>query len=47
MTMARRDGKSSRRNCANWRRGLKLAEGELRGNIDLSQFGKPDLLSDA
>lgn len=25
---------------------LKLAEGELRGNIDLSQFGKPDLLSD-
>ena len=26
---------------------LKLAEGELRGNIDLSQFGKPDLLSDA
>jgi hypothetical protein len=25
---------------------LKLAEGELRGNIDLSQFGKPDLLQD-
>ena len=25
---------------------LKLAEGELRGNIDLTQFGKPDLLSD-
>jgi hypothetical protein len=25
---------------------LKLAEGELRGNIDLSQFGKPDLLKD-
>ncbi|MBN9122368.1 MAG: hypothetical protein J0I06_25045 [Planctomycetes bacterium] len=25
---------------------LKLAEGELRGNIDLSQFGKPDLLRD-
>jgi len=24
---------------------IKLAEGELRGNIDLSQFGKPDLLS--
>jgi hypothetical protein len=23
---------------------LKLAEGELRGNVDLSQFGKPDLL---
>jgi hypothetical protein len=26
---------------------LKLAEGELRGNIDLSQFGKPDLLKDS
>jgi hypothetical protein len=26
---------------------LKLAEGELRGSIDLSQFGKPDLLKDA
>jgi hypothetical protein len=25
---------------------LKLAEGELRGSIDLSQFGKPDLLKD-
>jgi len=25
---------------------LKLAEGEIRGNVDLSQFGKPDLLSD-
>jgi hypothetical protein len=25
---------------------LKLAEGELRGNVDLSQFGKPDLLAD-
>jgi hypothetical protein len=25
---------------------LKLAEGELRGNVDLSQFGKPDLLKD-
>ena len=25
---------------------LKLAEGELRGNIDLSQFGKPELLKD-
>jgi hypothetical protein len=25
---------------------LKLAEGELRGSVDLSQFGKPDLLSD-
>jgi hypothetical protein len=23
---------------------LKLAEGELRGSVDLSQFGKPDLL---
>jgi hypothetical protein len=23
---------------------LRLAEGELRGNIDLSQFGKPDIL---
>jgi hypothetical protein len=23
---------------------IKLAEGELRGNVDLSQFGKPDLL---
>ena len=26
---------------------LRLAEGELRGSIDLSQFGKPDLLKDA
>jgi hypothetical protein len=25
---------------------IKLAEGELRGNVDLSQFGKPDILSD-
>jgi hypothetical protein len=25
---------------------LKLAEGELRGSVDLSQFGKPDLLRD-
>jgi len=25
---------------------LRLAEGELRGSIDLSQFGKPDLLKD-
>ena len=25
---------------------IKLAEGELRGNVDLSQFGKPDLLKD-
>jgi hypothetical protein len=25
---------------------LKLAEGELRGSVDLSQFGKPELLSD-
>ena len=25
---------------------LKLAEGELRGSVDLSQFGKPDLLKD-
>lgn len=25
---------------------VKLAEGELRGNVDLSQFGKPELLSD-
>ena len=23
---------------------LKLAEGELRGSVDLSQFGKPELL---
>ena len=23
---------------------LRLAEGELRGSIDLSQFGKPDIL---
>ena len=26
---------------------IKLAEGELRGNVDLSQFGKPDLLKDS
>ena len=25
---------------------IKLAEGELRGNVDLSQFGKPELLQD-
>ena len=25
---------------------LKLTEGELRGSVDLSQFGKPDLLKD-
>ncbi len=25
---------------------LRLAEGELRGNVDLSQFGKPELLQD-
>jgi hypothetical protein len=25
---------------------LKLAESELRGNVDLTQFGKPDLLKD-
>jgi hypothetical protein len=25
---------------------IKLAEGELRGNIDLSQFGKPDIAPD-
>jgi hypothetical protein len=25
---------------------IKLTEGELRGNIDLSQFGKPELLKD-
>jgi hypothetical protein len=25
---------------------IKLAEGELRGNVDLTQFGKPDLLKD-
>jgi hypothetical protein len=25
---------------------IKLAEGELRGSVDLSQFGKPDLLKD-
>lgn len=25
---------------------LKLAEGELRGSVDLSQFGKPELLKD-
>jgi hypothetical protein len=26
---------------------LKLAEGELRGSVDLSQFGKPELLKDS
>ena len=25
---------------------LRLAEGELRGNVDLTQFGKPDILKD-
>ena len=25
---------------------LKLLEGEVRGQIDLSQFGKPELLQD-
>jgi hypothetical protein len=25
---------------------IKLAESELRGSVDLSQFGKPDLLKD-
>jgi hypothetical protein len=25
---------------------LRLAEGELRGSIDLSQFGKPDIFKD-
>jgi hypothetical protein len=25
---------------------LKLVEGEVRGQVDLSQFGKPELLSD-
>lgn len=25
---------------------MRLAEGELRGNVDLSQFGKPDILND-
>jgi hypothetical protein len=25
---------------------IKLAEGELRGSVDLSQFGKPDILND-
>lgn len=25
---------------------LRLAEGELRGSVDLSQFGKPDILKD-
>jgi hypothetical protein len=25
---------------------MRLAEGELRGNVDLSQFGKPDILKD-
>ena len=25
---------------------LKLLEGETRGQIDLSEFGKPDLLKD-
>ena len=25
---------------------LKLAEAELRGSVDLSQFGEPDLLKD-
>jgi hypothetical protein len=25
---------------------LKLVEGEVRGQVDLSQFGKPDLFKD-
>jgi hypothetical protein len=25
---------------------LRLAEGEIRGNVDLTQFGKPDILKD-
>jgi hypothetical protein len=25
---------------------LKLVESELRGQVDLSQFGKPEILSD-
>jgi hypothetical protein len=25
---------------------LRLAEGELRGSVDLSQFGKPEILKD-
>lgn len=29
-----------------WEARLKLLEGEVRGQVDLSQFGKPDLLKD-
>lgn len=29
-----------------WETRLKLVEGEVRGQVDLSQFGKPDLLDD-
>jgi hypothetical protein len=29
-----------------WETRLKLVEGEVRGQVDLSQFGKPDLLKD-
>lgn len=29
-----------------WETRLKLLEGEVRGQVDLSQFGKPDLLKD-
>lgn len=29
-----------------WEARLKLLEGEVRGQVDLSQFGKPDLLQD-
>lgn len=29
-----------------WETRLKLVEGEVRGHVDLSQFGKPDLLRD-
>ena len=39
-------GERSRRKLRELETRLKLAEGELRGNVDLSQFGKPDLLKD-
>jgi hypothetical protein len=29
-----------------WEARIKLLEGEMRGQVDLSQFGKPDLLDD-
>ncbi len=29
-----------------WEARLKLLEGEVRGHVDLNQFGKPDLLKD-